>query len=114
MEAPALAPVLGKMQYPVPAGDIAALVAEIRCRADIQYHPAGTCKMGPRHGPQAVLAQHLRVHGTVGLRAVDASIMPALVTGNTNAPTIMIARMLCSRQKKSTRRVRFTAYCRAS
>jgi len=61
----------------------------LRRHADTIYHPVGTCQMGP--GPEAVVDARLRVHGVAGLRVVDASVMPRVVGGNTNAPVIMVA-----------------------
>jgi choline dehydrogenase-like flavoprotein len=69
--------------------DDAALVAQIRRRADTIYHPVGTCRMGP--DALAVVDSELRVRGIDRLSVVDASVMPAMIGGNTNAPTIMIA-----------------------
>jgi choline dehydrogenase-like flavoprotein len=65
------------------------IVQFIRSHADTIYHPVGTCRMGP--GETDVVDARLRVHGIAGLRVVDASIMPRIVSGNTNAPIIMIA-----------------------
>jgi choline dehydrogenase-like flavoprotein len=66
-----------------------AIDAFIRSQADTIYHPVGTCRMG--HSADDVVDAALRVHGIERLRVVDASIMPRVVGGNTNAPVIMIA-----------------------
>jgi choline dehydrogenase-like flavoprotein len=65
------------------------IVQFIRAHADTIYHPVGTCRMG--QGENDVVDARLRVRGIAGLRVVDASIMPRIVSGNTNAPVIMIA-----------------------
>ncbi|WP_223787947.1 GMC family oxidoreductase [Marinicella meishanensis] len=67
----------------------AQVIEFIRNKAESIYHPIGTCKMGS--DALAVVDHHLKVHGVEGLRVVDASAMPTLVSGNTNAPTIMMA-----------------------
>jgi choline dehydrogenase-like flavoprotein len=91
MQAPAMDEIRGAPLYGTDAEDEAELRADIIARADTVYHPVGTCKMGPSSDPMAVVDANLRVHGLQGLRVVDASIMPQVVSGNTNAPTIMIA-----------------------
>jgi choline dehydrogenase-like flavoprotein len=65
------------------------LIELLRRRTDTIYHPVGTCKMG--HDELAVVDSRLRVQGIEGLRVIDASVMPTLVGGNTNAASIMIA-----------------------
>jgi choline dehydrogenase len=65
------------------------IVDFVRKKGFTVYHPVGTCKMG--NDAEAVVDQQLRVHGMQGLRVIDASIMPVVTSGNTNAPVIMIA-----------------------
>lgn len=73
----------------MPAADDAELVEHVRAHSQTLYHPVGTCSMGD--GEHAVVDPELRVRGVEGLRVVDASVMPVVPRGNTNAPTIMVA-----------------------
>lgn len=87
---PALSTLGGKeMAYSAQATTDLQIEQFVRDYADTIYHPVGTCRMG--RDALAVVDHELRVHGVQGLRVVDASIMPQVVSGNTNAPTIMIA-----------------------
>jgi len=91
MQAPALEAYRGKEIYTTDIQTDAQWEAYIRQRADTIYHPVGTCKMGAEHDATAVLDSQLRVKGVSGLRVIDASVMPTLVSGNTNAATVMLA-----------------------
>jgi choline dehydrogenase-like flavoprotein len=86
---PALEPHRGVELDPGPQVETEARIRDwIRANAETIYHPVGTCKMGL--DDLAVVDPQLRVRGLTGLRVVDASIMPTLIGGNTNAPTTMI------------------------
>jgi choline dehydrogenase-like flavoprotein len=89
LRAPALEKYRHSELYTADAHTDEELTQHIRARADTIYHPVGTCKMGV--DAMAVVDAQLRVHGIENLRVVDASVMPTLIGGNTNAPTIMIA-----------------------
>ena len=89
MQAPALAGWITQDPYTAEIDTDERIRAILRLRTDSVYHPVGTCRMGV--DALAVVDPNLRVHGLQGLRIVDASVMPTLIGGNTNAPTIMIA-----------------------
>ena len=90
LQQPALAGYRGRELPASAAAQTDAQIEQfIRDHADTMYHPVGTCRMGG--GPLDVVDARLRVHGIEGLRVVDASIMPSIVGGNTNAPVIAIA-----------------------
>ena len=94
----ALSPYVAGEYRPGPeatSGD--ALLEFAKNTAGTIFHPSGTCKMGPASDPLAVVDHDLAVHGLAGIRVVDCSIMPTLVSGNTNAPVVMIAEKIAER-----------------
>ena len=105
MEAPSLAKIIKRRVMPEPGveNDPRALRNFIRANAKTAYHPSCTAKMGPAMDKMAVVGEDLKVHGIDGLRIADASIMPNLISGNTNAPVIMIgeraARFILGREQ---------------
>jgi choline dehydrogenase len=66
------------------------MIEDIRARCSTVFHPVSTCRMGPDPA-QSVVDHRLRVHGLAGLRIVDASVFPAVTSGNTNVPVVMVA-----------------------
>jgi choline dehydrogenase len=89
MNAPAMATLELKEIYPGTERNTDDEILDwVRRAGETTYHPVGTCKMGT--DPMAVVDPQLKVHGIAGLRVADASIMPTLTSGNTNAPSIMI------------------------
>ncbi|HRY87645.1 MAG TPA: GMC oxidoreductase, partial [Rubrivivax sp.] len=89
-QSPAMRALVKRELKPGPeAGDDAALLEFCRNHGATIFHPSGTCKMG--HDAMAVVDARLRVHGVPGLRVIDGSVMPTLVSGNTNGPIVMMA-----------------------
>ncbi|MDC0739328.1 FAD-dependent oxidoreductase [Cognatishimia sp. SS12] len=93
LNAPALAKLIARRALPEPGVETSdeALRDYVRDTAKTVFHPSGTAKMGPETDKMAVVDDKLRVKGVAGLRVSDASVMPLLVSGNTNAPVMMIA-----------------------
>lgn len=89
MQSEAFDVIRGNMVYPLDVNNNEQLIEYIRQTAETEYHPVGTCKMG--QDAMAVVNSQLQVHGVKNLRVVDASIMPHIITGNTNACVIAIA-----------------------
>jgi choline dehydrogenase len=89
MQSDAFAPYQKAILTPPDRSSDEAILLHIQKQLETVYHPVGTCKMGSDE--MAVVDSALRVHGIGGLRVIDASIMPTIVSGNTNAPVYMIA-----------------------
>ncbi|WP_338446669.1 GMC family oxidoreductase N-terminal domain-containing protein [Pelagerythrobacter marensis] len=101
VDAPPMRDYRPKDRYPIDLADDEALDALIRNRADTVYHPVGTCRMGS--DGDAVVDPALKANGIDGLWVADASIMPRIVSGNTNAPSIMIGERCADFVKRALR-----------
>ena len=102
---PALAPYVKREVKPGPeAADDAALLEFCRNHGATIFHPSGTCAMGPDPAAGAVVDARLRVHGLAGLRVVDCSVMPTLVSGNTHAAVVMMAEKAADMMREDGRR----------
>lgn len=103
--APAMQPFIKREVKPGPdATDDAALLEFCRNNGATIFHPTGTCAMGPDPAAGAVVDARLRVHGLRGLRVIDCSAMPTLVSGNTNAPAVMMAEKAVDMIREDARR----------
>ena len=101
MQAPALARHISGDPFTANVNTDEEIVQSLRNRVDTVYHPIGTCKMGV--DSMAVVDTELRVHGLEGLRVIDASVMPSLIGGNTNAPVVMMAEKLVDLMRGQSR-----------
>ena len=107
--APAMRPFIKREVKPGPdANDDAALLEFCRNNGATIFHPSGTCAMGRDAGAGAVVDARLRVHGVQALRVIDCSVMPTLVSGNTNAPAVMMAEKAADMIRADARAARMT------
>ena len=110
MHQPAMKPYLA--EETIPGGDVTsdeAVLAYIRDKGGTIFHPTSTCKMGPDGDRLAVVDERLRVKGIAGLRVADCSIMPAVISGNTNAPAIMIGEKAAAMIREDGRQTKAAA-----
>ncbi len=108
LDAPAFAAVRGRDLHTAGIRSDDEIRTILRQRVDTVYHPVGTCRMG--EDALAVVDSRLRVRGLEGLRVADASVMPTLIGGNTNAPTIMIGEKAADMIRADAREISVADY----